>query len=147
MLIVSAAEPLDEQSQGDHDHRNAREPADSFGGAGERRQYGLRSVPEKKIDHSAVQDMDQSRRQGRQPRMEPRARASRRKSRKPDPRQLLRPCFRQGVLSTGAIRVHRTGAVSGICVIATKPTTTAPIMYQAGASGLPVSRVSHATTN
>jgi len=45
------------------------------------------------------------------------------------------------------IRTSFTGAVSGTWVIATKPTATAPIMYQAGASGLPVNCVSHATTN
>ncbi len=47
----------------------------------------------------------------------------------------------------GMIRASFTGAVSGTWVIASSPTATAPIMYQAGASGLPVSCVSHATTN
>src|SRR5262245_134651 len=40
-----------------------------------------------------------------------------------------------------------TGAVSGIAAMATNPTPTAAIMYQAGASGLPVVAISQVTTN
>jgi hypothetical protein len=40
-----------------------------------------------------------------------------------------------------------TGAVFGIEKIANKTTVTPPIRYQAGVSGLPVSRVSHALMN
>ena len=40
-----------------------------------------------------------------------------------------------------------TGAVSRIAIIAASPMPTAAIMYQAGASGLPVTTISDATMN